>query len=104
MNQEIKQTNDQPTEVKTKPCENCTKNQLVRLLYMILFMIIKSVAIFVFYFVALFQFVYTLFKNAPNKDLLDFNQGLSTYLYQIFLFVGYNTETKPFPFSPWPKQ
>lgn len=105
MNQEIKQQDTSTTTEQPKTCcSSCNKCQLTRLLYMILFVAIKYVAVSVFYLIALFQFFHMLFTQKTNKPALDFNQSLSTYLYQIFTFIGYNTETKPFPFSPWPKQ
>lgn len=108
MNQEVNRENTQPagqpsSEIKTKCC-CCNKNHLIRALFMILFLIVKCLVTVIFYFVVAFQFIFVLFKKEPNQPLLDFNQSLSSYIYQIFLFVGYNTETKPFPFSSWPKR
>jgi hypothetical protein len=110
MSQEVKQESAHPVKQSSAKekikCKlgNCDKSQLIRALFMILFLVIKWVATIVFYCIVVFQFFFALVKRSPNQHLLDFNQSLSTYLYQIYLYVGYNNETKPFPFSPWPKQ
>lgn len=74
----------------------------VRALYMLLFLLIYSLAEIVLAVVVLFQFAFTLFAGKPNQQLLGFGQGLSTFLYQVLVYFTYNTEDKPFPFSPWP--
>lgn len=109
MNQEVKKEITQPvsqssTGEKAKCFFKTNKNQFIRAFFMILFVIIKWAATMVFYFVAILQFIFALFTKTPNQHLLNFNQSLSAYIYQILLFVGYNSETKPFPFSPWPNQ
>jgi len=49
-----------------------------------------------------FQFLVTLFTGKANEPLLKLGTNLSTYFYQIIQFQTFNTEEKPFPFSPWP--
>ncbi len=74
----------------------------LRALYMVLFAVIYNVAEIVLLAVVLLQFVLVLFSGETNQRLLSFGKGLSTYVYQIFLFLTYNSEEMPFPFSPWP--
>lgn len=74
----------------------------LRALYMVLFALIYSVVELVILAVVLLQFAFVLFSGRSNQRLLRFGQTLSTYVYQILVFVTYNTEDKPFPFSPWP--
>lgn len=80
------------------------KEKWIRLLFMILFVIIASIAKIIIYIISLVQFITLLFTNEPNKMLLDFSKNLSYYNYQIFLFLTYNTEIRPYPFSSWPKE
>ncbi len=75
----------------------------MRALYMLLFAIIYSVAEVVIGFVVLLQFLTLLFTGASNERLLKLGQSLSTYVYQIMLFLTFNTETHPYPYGAWPK-
>jgi hypothetical protein len=40
-----------------------------------------------------------LLTGKANKHILNFGRGLSIYTYHIMLFLTFNTETLPFPFS-----
>ena len=71
-------------------------------LYMILMGILYSLAGTVLFVVAVFQFVFVLVGNEPNKRLLVFGHSLSVYIQQLVSFQTFNTEEKPFPFSDWP--
>ncbi|MDH3973687.1 MAG: DUF4389 domain-containing protein [Deltaproteobacteria bacterium] len=75
----------------------------MRGLYMLLFALIYSIAEIVVLFIAVFQFVLTLFTGKVNERLLNFSGSLSTFIYQTMLFFMFNSEEKPYPFSPWPK-
>ncbi len=74
-----------------------------RALFMILFGIIYSVAEVVLVAVVVIQFLFVLFSGDRNPRLLRFGKELSTFIYQIFLFLTFNTEEKPFPFADWPR-
>ena len=70
-------------------------------LFMLLFAVIYGLAEIVITVVVVFQFLYVLFTGKTIPNLLHFGQGLSTFVYDIMLFLTYNTEEKPFPFGPW---
>jgi hypothetical protein len=70
--------------------------------YMLLFAVIYSIAKVVLWAVALFQFGFVLLTTQRNVPLLDFGASLSRFLYEVLLFLTFNTEGKPFPFSDWP--
>jgi len=72
-------------------------------LYMLLYIIFSRVAEIVLGFVVLFQFLLKLFTGETNERLLKLGQGLSTYVYQVFQFLTYNSEYHPYPFGAWPK-
>jgi hypothetical protein len=72
-------------------------------LFMVLFAIISGVAKLVVTLVAVFQFITLLFKGQTNQSLLPFGQNLSTYLYQITLFLTFKTNEMPFPFLTFPE-
>lgn len=80
-----------------------SQNTWIRGLYMILFALIYSIAEIVFTAVAVFQFLTALVTGRPNELLLNFGQSLSTYIYQTIQFFTFNSDEKPYPFSPWPE-
>ncbi len=74
----------------------------IRGLYMLLFYVIFSIAELVLALVVFFQFILMLITGRTNDRLLEFGDDLSVFIYQILQFLTFNTEEKPFPFSPWP--
>ncbi len=72
-------------------------------LYMLLYVIFSRIAEIVLGVVILFQFLLKLFTGETNDRLLKLGQQLSTYLYQVFQFLTFNTEYHPYPFGAWPK-
>ncbi len=69
---------------------------------MILFIIISGAAKFIVTLVAIFQFITLLFKGQTNEAVIPLGQNLSTYLYQITLFLTFKTDAMPFPFLNFP--
>jgi hypothetical protein len=53
--------------------------------------------------VVVFQFLSQLLTRRTNQRLLKLGQSLSTYSYQILVFLTYNSEYRPYPFGAWPK-
>ena len=72
-------------------------------LYMLLYLLFSSLAEIVLAAVIIFQFLLKLFTGETNDRLLKLGQSLSTYLYQVFVFMSFNTEYHPYPFGAWPK-
>ena len=75
----------------------------LRALYMLLFAVIFSITELVIAAVVILQFLTKLFSGKVNQQLLTLAQSLGTYVYDIVIFMGYNSEEKPFPFAPWPQ-
>lgn len=73
-----------------------------RLLFMILFSILYSAAEMVLVVVVLYQFLSLLFTGNKNDKVLSFGAQISTYAYQVFTYLTFNTEDKPFPMGDWP--
>lgn len=71
-------------------------------LYILLFVIIYSVAEIVVYGVVVLQFLFSLFTGACNVQLQSLGKNLSTFIYQVFMYLTYNSDEKPYPFAPWP--
>lgn len=74
-----------------------------RALYMLLFGFIGYFAFWVIVLIAIVQLVVTLVNKSPNEDLLTFGRNLTEYLKQITSYLGFASEEKPCPFSPFPK-
>ena len=75
----------------------------MRGLYMLLYIIFSRIAELVLGVVIVFQFLLKLFTGDTNERLLKLGQGLSTYIYQVFQYLTFNTEYQPYPFGAWPK-
>jgi hypothetical protein len=75
----------------------------VRLLYMLVFGLLSVVARMVIWIVAILQFLLVLLTGTGNDNLRDLGQGTSKWVYQAFLFLTFNSDDKPFPFSDWPE-
>lgn len=73
-----------------------------RILFMLLFAFIYSIAEIVVTAVVVLQILFRLFTGQPNDRLLAFGRQVSDYIYQILMFLTFNAEEKPFPFSNWP--
>lgn len=73
-----------------------------RLLFMLLFGFLYSVAEVVLFAVIVFQFLTVLLTGNKNDRLLDLGDQISTYIYQALRYLTYNTEQRPYPFSDWP--
>ncbi len=74
----------------------------LRLLFMILFLALWSISRVVVFAVIVLQFFWVLFAGETNSRLGALGQSLATYSYQIVLYLTFNTEEHPFPFSDWP--
>lgn len=71
---------------------------------MLLFAFLLGVAKFVVFTVVILQFLIVLLTEAPNAQLLQLGESLSAYIYQIMLFLTFNSEKRPYPFSDWPSR
>jgi hypothetical protein len=75
---------------------------LLRILWMVLFVLVWQVAEVVLAVVVLVQLVYRLFYGAPSLSFMSFGDSLSQYLAQIGRFGVFQTDQKPWPFADWP--
>lgn len=79
------------------------KQTWLRGLYMVLFSVCYGVAKVVLFAVVVFQFLLVLFTSKTNPRLLKLGQSLSTYAYQILVYLTFNSNYQPYPFGAWPK-
>jgi hypothetical protein len=76
----------------------------IRGLFLLLFAFILGVSKVVTGAVVVMQFLFTVFSGEVNTNLQKFGASLSRFTYQIMLYLTYNSEQKPFPFSDWPAE
>ena len=75
---------------------------LLRILWMVLFVLVWQVAEVVLAVAVIVQLVYRLFNGAPSLSVMSFGDSLSQYLAQIGRFGTFHTDQKPWPFADWP--
>lgn len=79
------------------------KQTWLRGMYMLLFMVCYGLAKIVLFAVIVFQFLLVLFTRKTNPRLLKLGQSISTYSYQILIYLTFNSNYQPYPFGAWPK-
>ncbi len=72
-----------------------------RIFFMLVFAAIGALVRMILWAVIILQVASTLFTGKANQNVLSFGRSLSVYIYHIMLFLTFNTETLPFPFSDW---
>ena len=73
----------------------------LRGLHMLLMAVVWGVSEIVLAAVVVLQFLMRLVTGEVNANLLEFGRQLSAFAYNIFLFLTFNTEDRPFPFRNW---
>lgn len=76
--------------------------QWVRLLYMVFYAIALYFATIAMWILVVLQFLFALITGKDNAQLRSFGYSLSTYLYEVYKFLTYSSDEKPFPFADWP--
>lgn len=80
-----------------------SKSTWLRLVFMVIFYALISVAAGVTTVVVVLGFFWLLFTGEANQRLKSAGQGLATYLSQIIRYLTFNSDDKPFPFDmEWP--
>jgi len=74
----------------------------MRALFMLLMVMAYQLSVTLLFFLALIQFAFALFADAPNARLTAFGQSLGSYLRQVVQFLTFASEQAPFPFADWP--
>lgn len=80
-----------------------SKSTWLRLVFMIVFYVLGTVASMVASVVVVLGFLWVLFTGETNSRLQRAGQGLAMYIYQIVRYLTYNSPERPFPFDlEWP--
>lgn len=72
-----------------------------RIFFMLVYSVIVGLVRILLWAVILLQIASSLLTGKPNENILSFGSNLAAYLYHILLFLTFNTEKLPFPFSDW---
>jgi len=72
-----------------------------RIFFMLIFSAIGSLIRLLLWAIIILQVASVLLTGKANSNTLNFGRSLSIYTYHILLFLTFNTETLPFPFSDW---
>jgi hypothetical protein len=75
----------------------------VRLLYAFGYAILAWLAFWFLLILSALQFVVLLVTGRVNPELRSFNLGLLQYLMELFAFISFARDDRPFPFGPFPK-
>jgi hypothetical protein len=75
---------------------------LLRILWMVVFVVIWQLAELLLAGVVLVQLGYRLIYGAPSGSLMNFGDSLSQFLAQIGRFGTFHSDQKPWPFADWP--
>ncbi len=84
------------------PLKPSQESILLRVLWMVLYVLVWQVAQLLLGAVVLIQLIYRLIYGAPNLSLMNFGDSLSQFMAQIGRFGSFHTEQKPWPFADWP--
>lgn len=83
--------------------ENATSAAVwMRGLYIIVFGVILYFVFGLVWLLVIFQFFTKLLTGELNQPLRRFAAPLSRYVSQVLSYITFQSDERPFPFSPWP--
>jgi len=74
----------------------------IRGLFILVFGVLFYFLFWIILLLVLFQFVTKVITSKLNEQLMQFSNGLTQYAFQILNYMTFQSEERPFPFSPWP--
>ena len=75
----------------------------VRIILMVAFAVVLYPVFLVLLVLMIAQMLFVIITGESNANLRSLGVALSAYIFQIVQFMSYVTDTKPFPFSEFPK-
>ncbi|MDT8428176.1 MAG: DUF4389 domain-containing protein [Pseudomonadales bacterium] len=76
--------------------------QWQRIVFMLGFIVVLYIAATVLLVITLAQALFSLLTGKDNENLRALGAALASYVHAILMFLTYNSDHKPFPFSPFP--
>lgn len=74
----------------------------IRGLFIVVFAVIFYVLCTVIWVLVIFQFLMKVLTGTLNDNLMKFSSGLTSFAFQILRYITFQSEERPWPFSPWP--
>jgi hypothetical protein len=74
----------------------------LRGLFILVFGVIFYFLCGIIWLLVIFQFITKVITGNLNKQLEHSSGGLTQYAFQILRYITFQSEERPFPFSPWP--
>lgn len=75
----------------------------LRFVFMLVSCVLAGVATFAGSVIVVIGFFYVLISGKVNRQVQEAGQSIATYLYNIFRYLTFNTDEKPFPLGgEWP--
>lgn len=75
----------------------------LRIIFMLLFVVAYQIAELLIALSVVVQVFVVAFTGEQNLFLRQAGANLSLYAYQIYRYLTFNSENKPFPFASWPE-
>lgn len=73
-----------------------------RIIFMLLYWVVLNIAVTVFGVLLIIVSLIKLGSKHEPVTLSSWLNRLASFIQQIFSFMAYKTEEKPYPFQPWP--
>ena len=91
--------------MEDKTRENLVDGSIwMRGLHMLLFAVAYNIVEAMLALTAVFQFFCALITGKVNEPLLQFAKNGALYVQEVMEFLTFNSEIRPFPFTPWPDE
>lgn len=75
----------------------------LRIIFMLFFVVAYQIAELLIGLSILIQVIFIAITGEKNLFLQQAGAAFASYAYQVYRYLTYNREEKPFPFSPWPE-
>ena len=76
----------------------------IRLLFTLLFIVILSVMHFIIQMMVLVQYVVLLITKSYSEPLRSLSNKAAAYVYRLIRYITLNDNTRPFPFTEFPRE
>lgn len=76
-----------------------SRDTWIRLVFMLVYYLLVSIAGFVAGVVVVLSFLHVLFTGERNTSLMQAGRTIARYVREILEYLTYNTDDKPFPFG-----
>jgi hypothetical protein len=74
-----------------------------RLIFMLVYWVVLNVAVTVFGILVVVVSLIKLGSKQNPLTLVGWLKSVTVFIQQVFMFLSFEEDEKPFPFQPWPK-